>query len=152
MALKIIISGGDMLTIGRIFYVECAHHLPKHKGNCKFLHGHSYKIEIVLVGKQHQGGLQKGMIMDFGILKNVVNKKVIDIIDHKLLNNIPGLENPTVENMAKWIVYILIGKNPVTLTLVEQSFETKLMMDHLLQVKVWETKDSYACFENLDVE
>jgi len=123
-----------MLTISKMFTLEAAHFLPNHEGKCKHLHGHAYKIEITLIGKKQDRGPAQGMILDFGKLKQLVNMFIIDELDHKLLNGIPGLENPTAENMVEWIFDVLMSKS-------------ELMRTHLFRVKVWETEGACAIFE-----
>lgn len=83
------------------FTFEAAHRLPfvpdGHK--CGRLHGHSYHLEV------HVGGPVDpvtGWIVDFADIKAVC-KPVVGDLDHYYLNEIPGLENPTSENLARWI-------------------------------------------------
>jgi len=80
---------------------EAAHSLPNlpdgHK--CQRLHGHSYHIEIHIVGSVNP---QLGWVIDFADIKRVF-KPIHDQIDHHYLNEIEGLENPTSENLARWI-------------------------------------------------
>ena len=84
-----------MITITKIFRFEASHSLPKHKGKCKNLHGHSYKLEVTVGSKQLN---EKDMVMDFGDLKKIVNKEIIDKLDHQHLNQF--YDNPTAENMV----------------------------------------------------
>ena len=83
------------MRIGKHFEFEASHQLPWHKGKCKRLHGHSYKLTVVAEGKINS----EGMVLDFEILKNVVKDTVIDKYDHQHLNDF--FENPTAENVAK---------------------------------------------------
>jgi 6-pyruvoyltetrahydropterin/6-carboxytetrahydropterin synthase len=83
------------------FTFEAAHRLPfvpaGHK--CARLHGHSFRVEI------HVGGevdASTGWIMDFGDIKSAF-KPLHAELDHHYLNEIQGLENPTSENLARWI-------------------------------------------------
>ncbi len=80
---------------------SAAHNLRGYKGKCEDLHGHNWKVELV-VSKE---GLDKiGMAADFKYLKAKLNK-ILGIFDHKYLNNIPYFKkvNPTSENIAKYI-------------------------------------------------
>ena len=63
------------------------------------MHGHTYKLRVFIKGKPDP---QLGWIMDFKELKDIVNP-LIDQLDHKLINDIQGLENPTAENITIWI-------------------------------------------------
>jgi 6-pyruvoyltetrahydropterin/6-carboxytetrahydropterin synthase len=89
------------MKIFKEFTFDAAHFLPNvpegHK--CKEIHGHTYHLKVFLEGSVNA---DSGWLMDFGEVKKVVNP-VIDIVDHKFLNNIHGLENPTCEVLAIWI-------------------------------------------------
>lgn len=87
--------------IFREFTFEAAHRLPNlppdHK--CTRLHGHSYLVIVHVEGPIDE---TLGWVMDFGDIKAAM-KPVIGRLDHYYLNDIPGLENPTSENLAAWI-------------------------------------------------
>ncbi|MGC3982177.1 MAG: 6-carboxytetrahydropterin synthase QueD [Steroidobacteraceae bacterium] len=89
------------MDIFRIFTIEAAHRLPNvpagHK--CSRLHGHSFRIELHLSGEVNA---QTGWIMDFAEVKKIF-QPTYDRLDHHYLNDIAGLENPTSENLARWI-------------------------------------------------
>lgn len=90
-----------MTRIGRTFRFEAAHQLPllpeSHK--CRRLHGHNYRIDIEAVGELDA----RGFVMDFAELDELV-LPLIEHIDHRLLNDIAGLENPTAELIAQWFL------------------------------------------------
>ncbi len=83
------------------FSIEAAHYLPNVAENhkCKRLHGHSFKVRIVIEGDVNP---DSGWVMDFAELKAAF-KPYYQQLDHHCLNDIEGLENPTSENLAKWI-------------------------------------------------
>lgn len=89
------------MTIFKEFTFDSAHFLPMvpetHK--CRAIHGHTYKLAIIIEGPADP---VLGWVMDFADLKEIM-APIINTIDHKLLNDIPGLENPTCELLAKWI-------------------------------------------------
>lgn len=89
------------MEIFKDFHFEAAHRLPNvpegHK--CARLHGHSFQLRVWVSGEVTE---PSGWIMDFGDLKAAV-KPVIERLDHYYLNEIPGLENPTSENLARWL-------------------------------------------------
>jgi 6-pyruvoyltetrahydropterin/6-carboxytetrahydropterin synthase len=89
------------MKIFKDFRFEAAHFLPNvpesHK--CRRLHGHSYRLRVLVEGKPEDGS---GWVMDFADLKSIV-KPVINRLDHQCLNDLPGLENPTAENLAIWL-------------------------------------------------
>lgn len=96
-----------MMRICREFYFDAAHFLPRYKGRCERLHGHTYKLEVIVEGEVGEGG----MVMDFNHLKEVVKDSIIRKLDHENLNEI--FDNPTAENIAKWIIDELKNKIPV---------------------------------------
>ena len=89
------------MVIFKQFTFDSAHFLPNvpemHK--CRALHGHTYKLVIYLEGLPDK---QFGWVIDFADVKAIV-EPVIAAIDHKLLNDVPGLENPTCELLAVWL-------------------------------------------------
>lgn len=89
------------MQIFKQFSFDSAHFLPNvpegHK--CKEIHGHTYRLTVYLEGPLDE---QLGWVMDFAVLKNVI-EPLIKSMDHTLLNNIEGLENPTCERIAVWI-------------------------------------------------
>src|SRR5918996_1314255 len=89
------------MQIFRAFTIEAAHRLPNvpagHK--CARLHGHSFRIELHVAGPVDP---HAGWVMDFADVRTAF-QPVFDRIDHQLLNEIPGLENPTSEHLARWI-------------------------------------------------
>ncbi|MBZ5756355.1 6-carboxytetrahydropterin synthase QueD [Pseudomonas sp. S5(2021)] len=89
------------MEIFKEFTFESAHRLPfvpeGHK--CGRLHGHSFRVAIYISGDVDT---KTGWIRDFGELKALF-RPIYDLLDHNYLNDIPGLENPTSENLAKWI-------------------------------------------------
>ncbi len=89
------------MEIYKEFSIEAAHRLPHvpegHK--CSRLHGHSFQISIHVEGPVDA---HNGWVMDFADIKSAF-KPVWEQLDHHYLNEIPGLENPTSENLARWI-------------------------------------------------
>ena len=80
---------------------EAAHRLPNApEGNkCARLHGHSFTVEIHVSGPVNQ---HTGWVMDYAEIKATFDP-LFQQLDHHYLNEIPGLENPTSENIARWI-------------------------------------------------
>lgn len=98
------------MHIFKVFQVEAAHRLPKvppgHK--CARLHGHSFRIEV------HVGGQvdpDMGWVMDFADVKTAF-APIYDQLDHHYLNDIEGLDNPTSEQLARWIFQRLRPRLP----------------------------------------
>jgi len=89
------------VELWKTFQFEAAHllpHLPtSHK--CRRLHGHSFQAEIVVAGECDP---KLGWLMDYADISEAF-KPLWEQLDHRYLNEIPGLENPTSENIAVWI-------------------------------------------------
>jgi 6-pyruvoyltetrahydropterin/6-carboxytetrahydropterin synthase len=89
------------MEIFKEFTFEAAHRLPNvpegHK--CSRLHGHSFRVEVHVSGAVDP---QTGWVMDFADL-GAAFKPLYRQLDHNYLNEIPGLENPTSEVIARWI-------------------------------------------------
>lgn len=89
------------MELYKVFTVEAAHLLPnlpdRHK--CKRLHGHSFRIEVHISGDVDEFS---GWVMDFAEIGDHI-KPVFEQLDHNYLNEIEGLENPTSENLARWV-------------------------------------------------
>jgi 6-pyruvoyltetrahydropterin/6-carboxytetrahydropterin synthase len=106
------------MELFRVFQIEAAHRLPNvpedHK--CARLHGHSFRIEVHLSGEVDP---DSGWVMDFADLKAAF-RPVHEQLDHHYLNEIPGLENPTSENLAKWIYDRLSPNLPLLSRIVVQ--------------------------------
>jgi 6-pyruvoyltetrahydropterin/6-carboxytetrahydropterin synthase len=107
---------------------EAAHQLPDYPGKCCRLHGHNWKVEVTVNGKELN---HLGMVMDFKELKAEVGK-VIDTLDHYYLNDLPTFKTilPTAENIAKYI-YDTLANDPV--------FQKNITVRC---VQVWETPRS----------
>ena len=115
--------------IGRRYELIAGHWLPyvadDHK--CKRKHGHNYVIEIALEGEVRKDGF----ILDFYDLDNVVNPLLAQL-DHTMLNEHEGLENPTAELIAEWFY---------------RKLEYKMDLNcEVSSVTVWETKDCWASY------
>jgi 6-pyruvoyltetrahydropterin/6-carboxytetrahydropterin synthase len=123
-----------MRELGKIFSFSAAHRLPSHKGLCRGLHGHTYKLEVRISGEPITSPTRPdwGMIMDFTELKNIVKEVVLDSHDHSYLNDI--YPNPTAEVMVCAIAEAIHERLPINV--------------HLRMVKLWETETSYAIWKD----
>jgi 6-pyruvoyltetrahydropterin/6-carboxytetrahydropterin synthase len=104
------------MVIFKSFTFEAAHRLPNvpadHK--CARLHGHSFRVEIMVEGEV---GEASGWVMDFGDVKAAF-EPLRDALDHRYLNDVSGLENPTSENIAIWIWQRLKPSLPMLVKIV----------------------------------
>ncbi len=90
-----------MTELWRTFSFDAAHYLPQvppgHK--CGGMHGHTYTVEVRLRGEVDP---VTGWVCDFGDIKEAF-RPLESELDHKVLNDVPGLGNPTSELLAQWI-------------------------------------------------
>jgi 6-pyruvoyltetrahydropterin/6-carboxytetrahydropterin synthase len=118
-----------MTEIWKDFTFEAAHLLPNlpdgHK--CKRLHGHSYRVRVVVSGELDA---ELGWVMDYAHIADAW-QVVYDTLDHRYLNDVLGLENPTTEMVAPWIFRVL---------------DTHLPQDTLVRVEVRETCTAGATY------
>lgn len=89
------------MVLYKAFTFDSAHFLPNLPDGhaCKQLHGHTYHLTVFIEGKIAE---EEGWVLDFTVLKKAV-EPVIKQVDHKLLNDIEGLHNPTSERLAVWL-------------------------------------------------
>jgi 6-pyruvoyltetrahydropterin/6-carboxytetrahydropterin synthase len=108
-----------------------AHRLVGYSGKCAELHGHTWKVEVFIVGMQLDT-LQ--LLFDFHEAKTIL-KQIMEELDHKYLNEIDDFKNvnPTCEMLAKYIYHKMAAKLPSTV--------------QLEKVRVWESSNTYAEYE-----
>lgn len=119
-----------MAAIGKQFTFDAAHMLPNHSGKCANLHGHTYRVELVVTGavRETDGASDEGMVVDFAVLSKAW-KRLHGQVDHAFLNDVlPDDYQPTTaENLAIYIADQLRESVP-----------------QLASVRVWETPTSWA--------
>ena len=89
------------LTISKDFTFDAAHHFEHKDADHPFsrLHGHSFQGTVTLTGAREA---DSGMVRDFWEIESEL-QKVREQLDHRLLNDVEGLENPSLENIAHWV-------------------------------------------------
>lgn len=115
------------VTVGRRFCFSAAHFLHEYEGKCAEMHGHNYVLEVEVSGPRASNGL----VVDFGLMKEVVTADVLSKVDHKCLNDVLAT-NPTVENL---VVAVWDALSPP---------EDSPGGFRLESVKVWETENCWA--------
>jgi len=115
------------MKLGIIDYIDSAHYLPGHE-TCGIVHGHTYKIEVVIEGEKKENG----MVMDFYDIKKII-KDVLKEYDHKLLNDI--ISYPSAENICEHICSKLSAR-----------------FDFPVMVRVWEGEGKWCEIESAKLE
>jgi 6-pyruvoyltetrahydropterin/6-carboxytetrahydropterin synthase len=95
------------------------------------MHGHSYRLDVAVRGPLRDAGPAQGMVVDFDDIKRIVRERVVDVLDHRTLNEFD--DNPTVERMVLWAWTRLDGT-----------------LDGLDELVLWETDDSCAVLRRSD--
>lgn len=95
------------------------------------MHGHSYRLDVAVRGPLREDGAAQGMVVDFDDIKRIVRERVVDVLDHRTLNEFD--DNPTVERMVLWAWKRLDGA-----------------LDGLDELVLWETGDSCAVLQRSD--
>ncbi|MFC1657842.1 6-carboxytetrahydropterin synthase QueD [Candidatus Omnitrophota bacterium] len=106
---------------------SAAHNLRGYRGRCEELHGHNWKVEVIVCGEKLD---KTGMLMDFKKLKMRLHR-VLDKLDHKYISRLQFFRkvNPTSENIARYIYNRLKTQTP-----------------GVKSVTVWESDNSSACY------
>jgi len=90
------------VALTRSYRFEAAHQLPMvppdHK--CARMHGHSFEVEITVAGAIDE---RMGWLVDYAEITKVVEPLLKNELDHRSLNDVPGLENPTSEVLCGWL-------------------------------------------------
>ena len=125
-----------VLSVTKKFRFEAAHQLPKYKGVCSELHGHSYVLEVTvgLNGEVDAIGEaldEQGMIMDFAVLKSIVQKVIVNRVDHTFLNESLPIADTTAEAMLYYFAERL-----------RRIIDSATV--YLKRLKLYETEDNYA--------
>lgn len=108
-------------------HLDSGHYLRGYQGKCATPHGHRFTYQVTLSGEN----LNKlGMLIDFVSIKELMKKSIEDLLDHKMLNEIPPFDkvNPTAENLAYFIYGIVYKELKIKLT----------------KVRVYESPDCYS--------
>ena len=121
------------MLLSKEFVFDAAHNLIHYHGKCEKLHGHTYRLKVVLEGQPDS----EGMIMDFIDLSRIVKELVISQLDHAYINDL--IEQPSAENIALWIW---------------NKLDDNLRRDNcnLYEVHLWETATSCVILNKHDFE
>ncbi len=119
------------MLLSKEFTFDAAHNLVKYHGKCEKLHGHTYRLRVVLEGQPDS----EGMILDFCELSDIVKKRVISQLDHSYLNDL--IPQPSAENIALWIWH-------------EIEEEVRRENCVLYEIHVWETATSCVVLRKSD--
>jgi 6-pyruvoyltetrahydropterin/6-carboxytetrahydropterin synthase len=137
-----------MITITKIFRFETAHAIRGYPGSCKNVHGHSYELHVAVKSKQPSDGYVSGLgiILDFKELKTIVQEKVVNRLDHKLLLSESYLAEKKPGFQLDEVVAFEAEPTAENILIFARDQILKVLPEHILlhSLKIWETRDSYA--------
>ena len=138
----------SVIRITKEFQFEMAHALVGYDGPCKNIHGHSYKLKVTVKGevKKDTSDSDEGMVIDFGLIKKIVNDLIVDKYDHSLvLNEKMEIDTAQFKFMNKLI--ILPYQPTCELMLVDFAAQIKEQLPSHIELHslfLRETPNSYA--------
>ena len=91
--------GDKMYRLSIESHFDAAHKLLGYKGKCSKIHGHTWKIEVFVLGEKLDN---IGILVDFKVIKEKL-QKIVEKLDHSFLNDFKEIGNPTSENISKYI-------------------------------------------------
>lgn len=138
------------IRVTKRFHFEMAHALYEYDGLCRNIHGHSYNLQVTLLGKvkNNPGHPKDGMVMDFNEIKKMVKSKIVDRFDHSLMVNSlsPKAQIELLKQTTNRI--IIVDFQPTSENMVTDI--AKILQQHLpstvslFSIRLYETITSYA--------
>lgn len=129
-------ASGARIRLTKEFRFEAAHFLPGYDGLCANVHGHSYVLRVTVRGhaQEEQASPKRGMVLDFSVLKPIVEEEVVSLLDHSLMVRSDQTEvidalagrfrvvrfdfQPTCENLLPWMAARIARRLPAQVELV----------------------------------
>ncbi|MFI3266367.1 MAG: 6-carboxytetrahydropterin synthase [Rikenellaceae bacterium] len=139
------------IRVTKEFTFETAHSLEGYDGACSEIHGHSYRLFVTIIGSpiKDTSSPKYGMVMDFGDLKRIVNKTIVDRFDHSLVLKASQGNAELIETLKKYYGRIeIVDYQPTCENMVSHfaSDISKQLPENvkLFSIKLHETASSYA--------
>lgn len=149
------------MLITKEIFVDTCHRVPSHKGKCRNIHGHCYRVEVGVDDKLITEGSSEGMVIDFSDLKEIMMREIDERLDH---NSIFSEEDPDRAFLLKieerqvkrggksfeWVDFVPTVENICRyfFDLMEPALEKKGIK--IAHVKIWETRTSSAIYKRTD--
>ncbi|MBI9066660.1 MAG: 6-carboxytetrahydropterin synthase [Salinivirgaceae bacterium] len=138
------------IRVTKEFNFEMAHALMNYDGFCKNVHGHSYKMFVTVIGtpSTNMEDPKLGMLIDFGDLKKIVNKEIVDVYDHAFLLNKNSGVNYNSETHQMFSNTIYVDYQPTCENMVNdfaEKIKAKLPEKaKIFSIRLYETATAYA--------
>ncbi|HRH65117.1 MAG TPA: 6-carboxytetrahydropterin synthase [Bacteroidia bacterium] len=138
------------MRLTKQFPFEMAHALYGYDGPCKNIHGHSYRLEVTLIGEPRDNpeDVKNGMVMDFTDLKKIVKTNIVDVFDHALVlnGNSPHRNIPDLNEHFEKVIFV--SYQPTCENLLTDFLQRILPLFpsnvNLQVIRLHETATSYA--------
>ena len=141
-----------MLQVTKIFRFETAHAIHGYSGLCKNIHGHSYVLHVTIAAQDSNDEYlsSPGFIFDFKDLKHLVNKTIIHNLDHCIILSEDFLKQHTFANSLENLTIWKMEPSAENILLyIRKVLQKELPQNVVLRkLKIYETNDSYAEWEN----
>ncbi|QGY44347.1 6-carboxytetrahydropterin synthase QueD [Maribellus comscasis] len=138
------------IRVTKRFHFEMAHTLYEYDGLCRNIHGHSYNLEVTLLGepRKQPEHPKDGMVLDFADLKDIVKTQIVNRFDHALMVNelVPGEQIELLQKTTDRL--ILVGFQPTTENIV--AYIAEILQQHLpsgvslFSIRLYETVTAFA--------
>lgn len=138
------------IRLTKQFEFEMSHALLNYDGLCKNIHGHSYKLQVTVIGEplNEPGHPKDGMVIDFGILKKLVKDNIVAPLDHSLMINNVDAHSKLVELGEMYDRHHVVNFQPTSENLViyiANKMKNILPANlELCSVRLFETSNSFA--------
>ena len=120
-----------MHTVFKDYTFAAAHSIRGHRGKCRFLHGHNYRVRVHIAATELD---EIGMVIDFADLKTIL-EEILGPFDHHVINEIPPFDeiNTTAELLSSWVFEEVARRLP----------ESRLSV---VKVEIWENDTACAVY------
>lgn len=138
------------IRVTKRFHFEMAHTLFEYDGLCRNIHGHSYNLEVTLIGEPRNkpGHPKDGMVLDFGDLKRLVKTEIVNRFDHALMVNklVPQKQIELLKKTTDRV--IIVGFQPTSENIA--AYIAEILQQHLpsgvslFSIRLYETVTAFA--------
>jgi 6-pyruvoyltetrahydropterin/6-carboxytetrahydropterin synthase len=138
------------IRVTKEFRFEMAHALWNYDGKCKNIHGHSYILNVTVIGEPitDPGSVKLGMVIDFGDLKKIVNTAIVDVMDHSLVISDKAPSKQMLNTPEMFDRHHIMNYQPTCENMVADfAGRIKKMLPSgvsLFSLRLYETASSYA--------
>lgn len=141
----------SVIRLTKEFTFEAAHMLEGYDGLCREIHGHSYRLFVTIKGEpvSDPESPKRGMVMDFGVLKHIVNEQIVSRLDHSFMMRRSDMADQMYQNLAAGFSRVVLTDYQPTCENMLADFAERLLGElpdeiELYSLRLHETASSYA--------